>query len=227
MITTRCCPLALGIAILLAMGCRGGTPPETVPEGHPNRPDLVTFLGGEEAYETVSQPDRVQYTIFEHRTAPDDHRNLEGYEIVAGPVTLSAEDAQQLADLVSDPANYLWEVDKQCEGPSNYRFRFERDREGDEPHIVEVAYQDLCWSIGVVEDGKVVRLEDFDDGEAPLKKLRAKIDTPIMREMAAQQKPAGEPSTNDQPLPMPVPEGEDEPMTVPTDRLPPMPESVQ
>jgi hypothetical protein len=217
----------MGLATLLAIGCRGGTTEQPAAEGHPNRPDLVAFLGGEEAYETVSQPSRVLYTIFEHRNAPEDHRNLAAYEIVAGPVTLSADEAQQLGDLMTDPENYLWEVDKECEGPTNYRFRFERDREGAEPHVVELAYQDLCWSIGVVEDGKVVRIEDFDDGEAPLKKLRAKIDGPILRDLAAQQKPAGEPSTSDQPLPMPVPDSEDEPMTVPTDRLPPMPESVE
>lgn len=169
----------MGVALgLVLVGCTSPPPPaEVPPEQHPQYHLLVQLLGDEEAVETVRHPTRVIASVLDVRNVPKEDRDAAAYRRVVGPVKLSDELAREIGQLLGDPANYLWEVHKDCRGPMGYRLVFERAREGQSPHMVDMAYETHCEIVNILDHhDRVTRHEDFDEGHPAFAKLLMRID---------------------------------------------------
>ena len=155
-----CAPLLL----LLAVGCSSNAITST-PGGNGGTSDRVQkLIGGEAALATIRKPDKIEAFRHAEKSYP---RPLEEYEVVKGPVEVSPELGQQLADLLTADNSYRWEVAKVCEPDYGVRIRFTRGE-----RQVNVLF---CFGCDILEFLPGGKSEDFDSIRPQLVKIVKQI----------------------------------------------------
>jgi hypothetical protein len=107
------------------------------------------FVGGKDAYETISKPDKVEVWLL---TAGIDHPKVDR----AGPVKLTAVTAKAFSDALLNFDSYSWRDGKQCIMDEGARLRFTR---GADTVDIRLCYQ--CDMLTVTHKGST-RMGDFD-----------------------------------------------------------------
>jgi hypothetical protein len=155
-VTRRLASALLVAAVLLTAACR-----------RDGRPDwrVVQLYGGPGSVEALTSPVTVEaFRIDSVPRKPEPGVAFVGvHAVTAGPVSVSAEAAKELSAVLADADTYDWHRAKSDPYRPTVGLRFSRD-----VSRVDLALDFVSNMLTVHRHGKMINVEDIDDGRARL-----------------------------------------------------------
>ncbi len=123
----------------------------------PTISDVVELYGGAASFAILNKPD----SVVAYRLTPflleSDPMTLSDFPISEGPIAVHEEIAGRLAEALSNPRSYWWDLAKLCIPRYGVRLTFEA-----EGGVVDVLLCFECNILAILVDGIEIGGEDFD-----------------------------------------------------------------